>query len=272
VPNETPQSGGPKIPKSELVNMPDAQPPIIISDPKLGTIRLLGSFREDVRDLFEHLIAEEDMRCIWRDGHAYIAWDDVAPYTHEDEWDVDSISPKLSDEAQLKDPLSEAIEQQGKSDDAVLRAKTRLFAVTTRLRETAATNPFAHALQWHGFWIDAAVVAANFAGETEAASMRNALTQISDRAADGANSSGVQAFHKALLSLADLTLEQRFAEIWSNGGVRWPNDPEKQQLALAALAQLTTMFNGGRGEPEGADSPRRAMTRYMSVVSLAQRA
>jgi hypothetical protein len=219
--------------------------------------------------MFEDLISKENMRCIWLDGHAYVAWDDVAPYTHEDGWDMRLISSNLSEKAQSSDPLTAAIEQQGKSDDAVLRTKARLIAITARVPDTAA-HPIAHALQWHGFWNDAAFVAASLAGEAEAASVREAFQEVPGGVNNGAaNGLGVQAFHKALLSVVDPTFERSFAEIWSKGGVTLPNDPEKQRLALAALGQLTTMFNGGRGNPEGADTPRRAMTRYMASVSLA---
>ena len=100
--------------------------------------------------------------------------------------------------------------------------------------------------------------------------MHEAFSAVSGGVKDGTdNDRGIQAFHKALLSTIGPTFEQSFAEIWSKGGVTLPNDPEKQQLALGALGSLTTMFNGGRGKPEGADTPLRAMTRYMSVVSLA---
>jgi hypothetical protein len=248
--------------------MPNALPPILVTDLETGTLRLLSSFPEHLRALFENLISEEDMRCIWLDGHAYVAWDDVAPYTHEDGWDMDLISTELAEKIQSSDPLKTAIEQQGKSDDAVLRTKARLVAMTASVPDTAA-HPFAHALQWHGFWNDDAFVATSLAGEAEAASMCEAFKEISGGVNNGAaNDLGVQAFHKALLSVVDPTFERSFAEIWSKGGVTLPNDPEKQRLALAALGQLTTMFNGGRGNPEGADTPRRAMTRYMANVSL----
>jgi hypothetical protein len=219
--------------------------------------------------MFDDLISKEDMRCIWRDGHAYVAWDDVAPYTHEDGWDMDLISTAIAEKTQPGDPLKTMIERQGKSDDAVRRAKARLIATTARVPDTAA-NQFAHELQWYGFWIDATVVAANLAGEAETAPMYEAFHEVSGGINDGTdNDRRIQAFHKALLSAIDPTFEQSFAEIWSKGGVTLPNDPEKQQWALSALGALTAMFNGGRGKPEGADTPSRAMARYMSVVSLA---
>ena len=130
--------------------MPNAQPPILVTDPETGTLRLLSSFPEHHRALLEHLISEEDMRCIWLDGHAYVAWDDVAPYTHEDGWDMGLISTELTETTQPSDPFKAMIELQGKSDDAVLRAKARLIATTARVPDTAA-NQFAHALQWYGF-------------------------------------------------------------------------------------------------------------------------
>jgi hypothetical protein len=217
--------------------------PLIIHDIELGTIRLLSSFPEHVRDLFEHLIAIEDMRCIMRGGHAYVAWDDVAA----------------------------AFERQGRSDDAVLRAKARLTAVTSHNPQTTPATPFAHALKWRAFWSDAAFVAANLAGEVEAATIQAAFTQMSESIANGAvNSIGTRVFHRTLLSLADANLVMHFDEIWLPGAGRLdlPNDAEKQRLALAFLERLTAMFNGGRGAPEGADTPRRAMDQYLSIASL----
>jgi hypothetical protein len=248
---------------------------VIVHEIELGTIRLLSSFRKDVRDLFEHLIASGDMRSISRGGHAYVAWDDVAGYSFEDGWKADPTPPGLSptsdwiEKSQPEDPLKGSIEEQGRSQDAIIHARARLAATLTQALEPNPVNPFAQAITWGGFWSDAAFVAANIAGEIEAAQMRAAFTKMSESITNGTvNSIGAKAFHKTLLSLADRGLVPRFDEIWSKGGVELPVDPEKQQLALAALSQLRTMFDGYRGQPEGADTPRRAMDRYMSMACL----
>jgi hypothetical protein len=259
------------------MSMSPLKNPIIVSDPELGTIRLLSSFRQDVRELFEQLIASQDIRCIWFEGHAYVAWDDVAAYDAGEGWVVNSTAPGLSitsnwiRKSEPKDPLKAAIDHQSKSDDAVLRARTNLATVISHRLTPPSPNLFAQTLTWGRFWSDAAFVAANLAGESEAAKMRAAFSRTSASVADGTvNSVGLQVFHRALLLLADASLVARFDEIWSPGMGRLelPNDPERQRLALALLERLTAMFDGARGDPEGADMPRRTMDQYLSVASL----
>jgi hypothetical protein len=237
----------------------------IIDHPDLGTLRAVGSFRPEERELFEAQFACWSMRCIYYGDDRYLLGSeyDGSGGCH-DEWDEAAIQSQYAKDANhfdlrdLKQAETAALDQ-----FAHIQAKTLERHFASMLSIDLADNLFAHTIRTADFWRAAAVVASRPGTSEHFVALGLSTKRFENALSHGAAFENEQAdFHRALLRMASSGLAEKFDQVWPHCRVSLRKGSEPA-TSIAIIRRLHKVLGGSRGEPYGSDNPVLAMGDYL---------
>lgn len=238
----------------------------------VGQMIVLNAFAQQYRGFLEHMIALEDIRCITQGQNRYVLLNEIEPYSPVDLDEVfaDTMLPLVDPGFQLACAVA-----QSKKNELVGEARSRLpdfvEGWASSVEGTTSTDPFIAGTSrstLYDFWKEVAFISAHLAGAAGTEKARAALAIVSDRVCTDEADSYFDEIHKTFLLIAAPQLASEFKRISTPGKGRLVVPQKHQPLALRILSALIATFSGYRGNPEGSETPRSIMTRYLAVARL----
>ena len=249
----------------------------ILHHPNLGMLPRIDSFPDRKgRNLFEQLIGEFELHCIHLDGGRYLIefWSTTILWFmwrgergHDRQADIEAQYAKSGSDGSF-DLLQAAYEEIRNQDQHALRRKGSMErtakTMTKEMMSFRVDNIFSRPSHAYPFWLDAAVVAGQFATPENVNAFNHAVTAFESALLNGAgHAHGQVEFHRQLLAMASPTAVANFEQFWPHCRVQL-NPGFDLEVVLKILGRIRATIQGWRGEnPYGADTPAAAIGEYL---------
>ena len=240
----------------------------IIHHPSLGTIRAIGSFRPDERQLLEAQFATWSMRCIYLNGDRYLLQSEYAHFSTGDDWDEEAVEQRPADlgasqgynlELATQEEAT-AIKQFAVGERETLAAMLHEFPLDVDFADNIF---FSRTIRTCNIWEAASVVSHQYGPDAHLVALSQATTRFIDTISRGSDCEFDQAgFHRALMEMAAPELAEQFDVVWPRCRVKLRKQ-SAPELLIALICELRDVAGGSRGEPYGSANPVFAMANYL---------